>query len=139
MKNRVIKFRAWDNGEMFYQSDKDEFTIYNIEKLFSKISGVAILMQFTGLTDKNGVEIFEGDVVKWDDDSDGKYWRVCEIRWVKSGFQLFGHTFYSKAPNEKKPIHFRFGQFIYEYDGALEVIGNIYQTAHSEIGKDGGR
>lgn len=58
---RQIKFRAWDSGKIFYQK---EAGIYGFEKLLSNIKGDAQLMQSTSLTDRNGIEIYEGDIVK---------------------------------------------------------------------------
>ena len=51
---REIKFRAWDNYEkkMWYPR--------TIGEGFIKMSG---LMQFTGMLDKNGVEIYESDII----------------------------------------------------------------------------
>lgn len=73
--NRIIKYRAWNES-------KNSFVPYQFvgtpEKGWSAIDsdsgeGVA-LMQFTGLLDKTGKEIYEGDVVNG-------YWRAGETDW----------------------------------------------------------
>ena len=58
---KEIKFRAWDEGCMLgpmglQLSDSAEW-IYNL-------TNDAILMQYTGMKDKNGVEIYEGDIIE---------------------------------------------------------------------------
>lgn len=67
--NRQLKFRAW-GGEYWYPIEDDgDYFLYdngNGIKLHDKYGRCksAILCQFTGLTDKNDKEIYEGDVVK---------------------------------------------------------------------------
>jgi len=52
---REIKFRAWD---------KDLHKMYNKWTVIPDDDRSHILMQYTGLKDKNGKEIYEGDIVK---------------------------------------------------------------------------
>jgi uncharacterized phage protein (TIGR01671 family) len=60
MKKREIKFRRWNGVEMYYPhlNDMDDTTLDYL------IDDNQNWMQFTGLKDKNGKEIYEEDIVK---------------------------------------------------------------------------
>ena len=61
---RTIKFRAWDSLHKVYRDHQDPQTIQAV--IFGNdYDGRVIVEQFTGLLDKNGKEIYEGDILNW--------------------------------------------------------------------------
>ncbi|EZM89426.1 hypothetical protein Z307_01880 [Streptococcus pyogenes ABC020005773] len=78
-----------------------------------------ILMQSTGLKDKNGVEIFEGDVVEYDD---GEYLFAGKVVKTVFGTYVKSYSFFS------------FEDFSDEntMTADVEIIGNIYEESVEE-------
>jgi uncharacterized phage protein (TIGR01671 family) len=128
-----FKFRAW------HSEQKRMIDIYGLGSDFATentLDGVdpgtnafmgddfekLTIMQSTGLKDKNGTLIYEGDIIKWGHLS-GSYENPVRIAVVeiKPDIQF-------RLTNGKHT--FIFGNFIYKAtDKALEIIGNIYENA----------
>lgn len=118
--NREIKFRAWDNEfkEMIHPEDRGVVYIeLDGYVRTGAIKGDFSLLQFIGITDRNGRRIYEGDIVKHINMADGNF--IHQI--IKKYVVEFRHTSFQFVPIEG-------GNYTIEPFINVEVIGNIYEN-----------
>ena len=145
--NRKIKFRAWDFGQ-FAKMDYDVTIMNGLDWSCScdcEIKGRAI-MQLTGLKDSKGIDIYEGDIVEWNDFYD---YEDIEDTWHKlikkdKGDTGWGDYLRRDLVTLEKPRHWlKTEYFGYEGEGLVspficKVIGNIYENPELLKGEKNG-
>lgn len=141
--SRVLKFRAWlkprweddeEANKMYYDIQNSYDTLGNV-KPYDPMNSfdqwlddeVAIVEQYTGLKDRNGKEIYEGDIVRedievGDDDIDGEY--IYQVVWDEETLC------WSLSPN-----YWAIHNDLWELNSSCRVIGNIHQNPEL-VGKE---
>lgn len=104
MKQREIKFKYWNSQKkgMYYKDTWNDFPL--------KVDENDVWLEYTGLKDKSGVEIWQGDIVRMNK-------KNYEMKWsdLLLGFQLK-----ELSDNPQKWVSFSTAK--------IEVIGNIYEN-----------
>lgn len=129
---RELKFRAWDTIAKQMAPLSNKFinlgSGYVFENVRDGLEGMDelvyskrfILMQYTGLKDKNGVEIYEGDIIK----SESSY--PLEVLWYQTAWHIRWKDIdcieQDTLTDDQGDMTIQDNVLIY-----MQVIGNIYQ------------
>lgn len=108
---RHISFFKGETVVKIYDQPMGEEIWFEIEDLE--------LLQYTGLKDKNGVEIYEGDIIRYFSEVMSKKEWICSV-------EVIGATFAVRTGKKS----YMDGSFLNRLskDEKLEIIGNIYEN-----------
>lgn len=143
----IPKFRMWNRitsqlhlvGGLYFDDKEAEYVDDDNVLRFIGFKNIE-LMQSTGLEDKNGKEVFEGDILKFNDEwneycyegyVDGSVKGVNYVEVVKGEACFeFGQTRYPESSLfiRMEDEHLSFAELIKDKDFEFKIIGNIYEN-----------
>lgn len=142
---RELKFRAWDGNKMLY-SEYGQFYLVPLGVQVSSSTGHEFydkdypVMQYTGLKDKNGSEIYEGDIISYPyvtpfgqltDEEDTDLRTHVVFGYGEFSLKYPHHTESLKSCCKRHQGEYipNYGnKTIYENETLLTVIGNIHEN-----------
>lgn len=132
---REIKFRAWNKkiGKMVCPHKATPFALdadLHVEGVFLPFTTELTLMQYTGLKDKSGVEIFEGDVLAFSEDG-----LDAPEEWDRGVVKYHGDRDYPAFDIEPHIDCDSNGLSYIKATGRCKVLGNIFEHPHLTEGK----
>nr|DAN51659.1 MAG TPA: YopX protein [Caudoviricetes sp.] len=129
--SREIKFRLWSKiGKKFIETDNPDLDfvinnngyLYSIENFYGEIYILPQMdievLQFAGLQDRNGKEIYEGDILKYNFPYDGRLKHTSPVTYLETQASFGVIDFYgNNIPLYDIPAN-----------NCFEIIGNIYEN-----------
>ncbi len=133
---REIKFRAWAGGVMVNFGLFDTTAQVDAKRGVPQfrrrkapqctVAATSPVMQYTGLKDKNGVEIYEGDLIR---NSNHEFRNIVEIIPCFAGWgALLRVDWFGKPIPKAERIYYLLQERTEWLDGNHEVTGNIYEN-----------
>ncbi len=128
---RPFKFRIWDKTDSAWVSGPCEYL--QLEKTFDLLGATNrdnwIIQQYIGMQDNTGRDLYEGDIIEFDDTLIGGEKGIGEIMY-DSDMMYFGPAFsmwvIDSVPDPEKPNRSTRGASPFPYGG--KIIGNIFEN-----------